>query len=312
MLGWLCALPAPTSAELPTTRIGYLPITDHLTLGIATVNGKFASQKIEAVRFTDWSTLSEALRSRSIEGAFLLAPLAFQVKRSGADVHIVLLGHRDGSALIVGTKSGIHAPADLRTKTLAIPQRFSTHNMLLHQYVSRNSLRSGVDFKILELAPSEMVAALSQSQIDGFIVAEPFGARAQVLGIGSVLVLSKDIWEHHPDCVLVLQDDFLKMRTRSAELVANLVNAGEFIEAHRSDAAELGAKFLGQPLDAMKRAMLEPEDRVTFHSLTPNKAELQKIYTYMKDEMSLFPDAIDMEALVEDDLAKRAYEMLGQ
>ena len=63
---------------------------------------------METIKFSDWASISEALRSGSLDGAFLLAPLAFQAKLKGAPIKLVLLGHRDGSALIVTVKKGIN------------------------------------------------------------------------------------------------------------------------------------------------------------------------------------------------------------
>ncbi len=107
-----------------STRIGYLPITDHLILGIAKEQANFKSVALDTVKFSDWASVSEALRSGSLDGAFLLAPLAFQTKLKDTPIKLVLLGHRDGSALIVSVKNGINTVQDLRGKTIAIPQRF--------------------------------------------------------------------------------------------------------------------------------------------------------------------------------------------
>src|SRR5262245_3159807 len=106
MLLLLLGSVSPARADVPTLKIGYLPITDHLTLGVAQANESagYRDVRVEPIRFADWASLADAVRSGSLDGAFLLAPLAFRMKLAGTAVKILLLGHRDGSAIIVPAK----------------------------------------------------------------------------------------------------------------------------------------------------------------------------------------------------------------
>lgn len=303
-----------SSSSTATVKIGFLPITDHLLLGVSQERdgARFKNLTLAPIKFSDWSTLSESIRSGDLDGAILLAPLAFQVKLKGAPVKVVLYAHRDGSALIVRVKENIKTVHDLRGKTIAIPHRFSTHNMLLHLYTSRAGLVYGKDFKTIEMAPPDMVAALAQGNIDGYIVAEPFGARGELSGAGRVLVLSGQIWKHHPDCILVLREELLKRNAAGVEeLLQSLVQSGIFVEKNREQAAKIGAKFLGQPEAAMVKALTEPKERVTFYDLFPQKNELNKLQNYMADRMGLFPEKVNMDDLVDSGYAEKAYAILG-
>lgn len=296
------------------TRIGYIPITDHLILGITKEQDSTNYQQIDLdpIRFSDTGSVLEGVRSGSLEGGLVLAPLAFQAKLKGAPIKIVLLGHRDGSSLIVNVKKGINSVQDLKGKTIAIPHRFSTHNMLLHLYTSKAGLKYGEDFKTIEMLPPEMPAALAGGSIDGFIVAEPMGARAELLGVGKVLVLSNQIWEHHPDCVLVMREDYLNAHPEAMdELAASLIKAGIFAEENRDQATKIGSSFLGQPLDAVRKAMLEPKERVTFYDLYPRKEEFTQLQDYMADKMGLFPQKVNMDELVDTQYAESAYQKIG-
>lgn len=305
---------SPQQASKMAAKIGFMPITDHLVLGISQErdNANFKNIDLQTVKFSDWATLSESVRSGSIDGAILLAPLAYQVKLKGADVKVVLFAHRDGSALIVKVKEGIDTVQDLRGKTIAIPSRFSTHNMLLHKYTSDAGLVYGTDFKTVEMAPSEMVAALTTGSIDGYIVAEPFGARAEISGVGKVLVLSGEIWKHHPDCILVMNKAYLERNSAGVqELIISLINSGVYAEEYRDEVAQIGNRFLGQPLDAMMKALNEPKDRVTFYGLMPNIDELNELQDYMADKMGLFPEKVDIKELVDTSYAQKAYKQIN-
>ncbi len=51
-----------------------------------------------------------------------------------------------------------------------------------------------------------MIQAMSLDKIDAFIVAEPFGAKAQSKNIGKILILSKDIINNHVECIVVVDN----------------------------------------------------------------------------------------------------------
>jgi NitT/TauT family transport system substrate-binding protein len=300
-----------TRADKVEAKIGHMPITDHLLLGIAheQQGTSFKSLSLTTLKFTDWATLSEAVRSGSLDGALLLAPLAFQTKLKGTPIKIVLLGHRDGSALIVKSGETIKSPEDLKGTTIAIPSRFSTHNMLLHRYVTQAGLRYGTDFQTLDLAPPEMPSALAGRSIDGYIVAEPFGAKAEKLGVGKVLVLSSEIWKHHPDCLLVVREEFIVQHPEATlELVAALVRAGIFAESDRAAAANIGSRFLGHDEKLILHALTVPStDRVTYYNLSPDKKELAELQDYMADNQGLFPKKVNLEELVDSSFAEKMY-----
>ena len=297
------------SIKITTAKIGYIPIVDHLLLGVAAHldSKKFEKVKIDALRFSEMGLISEGLRSGDLDGGFLLAPLAYQSSLNGAKIKIVLLGHRNGSAFVVTTKKEIKSPSELIGKTIAIPHRFSTHNMLLHIFSSKSNLVPNKDFSTIELTPPEMPAALANGSIDGYIVAEPIAARSEVMRIGKVFALSKDIWKDHPDCVLVFREDFIaKYPEAIQELVSSIVSSGVYAEQHREEAAQIGATFLGQPLEALRISLNNPKDRVTYLNLTPNEEELSKIQSYMGDSMNLFPKRVNIPELLDLRFANKA------
>ena len=84
-------------------------------------------------KFTDWPTVKEALISKEIGGVFILAPLAMQLAADGVPIKVVYLGHRDGTAIVVGKDSSIRDFGDLAGKTVAIPSRYANQNVLMHK-----------------------------------------------------------------------------------------------------------------------------------------------------------------------------------
>jgi NitT/TauT family transport system substrate-binding protein len=93
------------------------------------------------------------------------------------------------------------------------------------------------------MAPSDMPPALAAKQIAGFIVAEPFNALAETMGIGKVLRFTGDIWRDHACCVAVMREDDLTRRPDWSQKVVNaMVKAQAWTRAHRAETAAILSK----------------------------------------------------------------------
>lgn len=283
-------------------RIGHLPITDHLTI-IAAARTRFERVALEPVKFSSWPELAEALKSRAIEGAFALTPIGLALRQKGVPVKLVLLGHRNGSVLTVAPD--VRTAADLKGKTIAIPSRFSTHNILLRRYLEQARIDTDTEVKLIELPPPEMVQALATKRIAAYIVAEPFGAQAELRGVGKVLVLSKDIWPDHICCALFLPEDLLEKSADAVqELVTGFTEAGQFAASHHEDAAQLSKPFLGQDPKVVLHVLSTP-GRVTYDDLVPTVRDVAET----QDDLLKYGIAdapVDVTAFVDDRFARAA------
>src|SRR5438445_80057 len=253
-------------------RLGHLPITDHLTI-IAASRARFEKLTLEPVKFASWPELAEALKAGSLEAAFALTPIGLTLRQKGVPIKIVLLGHRNGSVLLAA--NDIAKVSDLRGKTVAIPSRFSTHNLLLRRLLAGEGMDTDRDLKLVELAPPEMVQALARGGIPAFLVAEPFGAQAELRKLGKVLALSKDVWPNHVCCALNAREDLIAAHPEAVqELASALTAAGRFATEHPKEAAQLSKPFLGQAPAVVLHAMTVPKGRVTYDDLVPTLADL--------------------------------------
>lgn len=289
-------------ADKARIRIGHLPITDHLTI-IAAAREKFERLSLEPVKFSSWPELAEALKGGAIEGAFALTPIGLALRQKGVPVKLVLLGHRNGSVLTVAPE--VRSVADLRGKTVAIPSRFSTHNLLLRRYLGQAGLDAEKDVQLIELPPPEMVQALATKRIGAYIVAEPFGAQAELRGVGKVLVLSKDIWPDHICCALFLREDLIARSPEAVqELVSGLTAAGRFASHHHEEAAQLSKPYLGQDPKVVLHVLSTP-GRVTYDDLVPTIRDV----TATQDDLLKYKVAtapVDLAAFVDDRFARAA------
>lgn len=168
-------------------------------------------------------------------------------KQEGIGLKAVALGHRDGNVVIVS--NDINTAADLKGKTFAIPHRQSSHNILLNETLATAGLTVD-DVNVTELAPTEMPSALASGQIDGYCVAEPFGAVGVSLGAGKVLYSSEELWPDSLCCGLVLTDKFIEERPEQAkEFVQSYKAAGNNLDKEK--AKEVAKKYLSQTDDVL-------------------------------------------------------------
>lgn len=267
----------------------------------------FRSQK-----FTDWATVKEALIARSIDAVFILAPMAMQLRADGVPVKVVYLGHRDGTAIIVGTDSGIDDFGDLRGKTVAIPSRFANQNILMHRMMKKWNMP--VDsIELREVPPPEHPSALRAGGIDGYIVGEPFAAQAEVDGYGKVLYHTKDIWEDFISCVLVVREELIvEDRDIVQELVDGIAKSGKWLDQdmdNRMNAAEVAAEhyYLQDP-ELLKFVLSKPADRVKYTNLAPLKGDFDEIME-LAHEIGVLSRQVEFEEYVDDTFVKPLEEI---
>jgi NitT/TauT family transport system substrate-binding protein len=290
-----------------TLKIAYLPITDHLTI-IALGRIKFAEAEWQPIKFASWPELAEALKAGAVEAAFALTPISLALRQQGVPIKAVLLGHRNGSVLTVKAGEAINTVGDLRGKRIAIPSKFSTHHILIRKILADRGIDPS-EVELFDMAPPEMVQALASGQIDGFIVAEPFGAQAELQGVGRVLILSKDIWPNHICCILNVRENLLADNPEAVqELVNGLVETGQFIEANRKQAAQLSKDYLGQKPEVIEYVLNNPKDRVTFSNLYPAREDFAATQRYMR-LFGIEENTVDLDAYVDDRFARVAYRL---
>lgn len=267
-------------------KVGYLPILDHLTLIVShnRDNDRFQYVDVQPRKFKSWRKMVGALRRNVIDAAFILSPLAMNLHNDGVALQTVLLAHRDGSAITVRKGSGITDAPGLKGKKIAIPDRQSTHLALLSKYLIDSGL-SLKDVSTTVIAPLNMEKAMAKGAIDAFIVAEPFGAKAQASGVGEILVMTRDIIKGHVECIVVVRSEVISNNRKGVqEWVDSLIRSGRFIDRDKDFngsgviagiAAE--KRYMGHKESITVNGLQNPRDRISFSSLKPTREEFQPI-----------------------------------
>jgi len=300
--------------EKPALRIGHLPITHAMLPMIVHARGTLTKSRLELVEYTSWDAMEEDIKNGRIDGGgSILNTLAIKIRADGLPFHPVLLAVRDGSVLIVG--SDIRNAADLKGKRIAVPAIYSPHYLLLYKYLVDHDLIPNIDVDIPMIHPPDMVRSLTAGEINGFIVAEPFGAVAEELGIGKPLALSKDIsipGSTSNECTISLRADFITRYPDAVqEFVEQLILAGIWADEHPEEAAAIVASYLNQKEEIILKSLKEPEGRTSYLNLYPSENEFAAYQTYAIKAGLIDADRrIDINEFIDERFAMRAYQKL--
>ncbi len=236
-------------------RIGYLPITDAAPLLVAHHNGFFKDAGVDVEKPTmlrSWAQLIEAFIAGQVNVVHLLSPMTVWARfGSKVPAKVVAWNHVGGSGLTVLPE--INDIKALGGKTVAIPFWYSIHNVVLQAMLRDAGLEpvsrkqggqpASNEVNLIVMAPSDMPPALASRNIAGYIVAEPFNALAETMGIGKVLRFTGDVWRNHACCTVFMHERDLEQRPDwSQKVVDAIVRAQLWIRDNRAATAQLLSK----------------------------------------------------------------------
>lgn len=226
-----------------------------------------------------------------MQAAFMVAPMAIALRAQGVPVKIVYLGHRYGSAVVVGKSSNIRTFADLRGKTVAVPSRFSDERLIIYKALRDNGM-SDKDLRILEMAPPDVAGALAAGAIDAFSMGEPYPSQAEMGGYGRVLFHAKEYWPDYISCVLVIRQDVIDTKPEAVQvLVDGIARSGLWLDKGRNNrehAADFVARYYyRQDPKLLRWALTNPLDRVQYTPLTPYRKDFDLIRDLMLETRTL-------------------------
>ena len=285
-----------TAREEEPLKIGYLPIADSAPLLVAHHLGLFEETGVKAAKpvlFRNWASLVEAFLAGEVNIVHILSPMAVWARFSNhAPVQCVAWNHIDGSALTVA--NNINNIKELSGKTVAIPFWYSIHNILLQKELRQAGLTvtdkenpKENEVRLTVMPPSDMLPALSNNAIAGYIVAEPFNAAAEIKGVGKILRFTGDIWQQHACCVVLMKEADIQNRPKwTQSVIDSLVKAQIWIKNNRLETAELLSKNGKNAYTPHEKAILQkvfaPSDDdlahyLAHHALSGSPKEWQRI-----------------------------------
>ncbi len=275
---WRCRSASPEGL----LRVGYLPITCHILCPVTLKHLSGTTEGFRAIKFNSWPEMIEALRGEKLDIAFILAPIAIALKSQGVSIKVVLLGHRNGTAMVVRKGLDVSSMRDLAGHTVAIPIRFSCQNLALMRLCAAQGV-SVKDLNIVEMSPPDMLSAMAAGGIDAYIVGEPYAAYAESTDTGKILYQMRDVWPGFISSVIVVREKALReKRTQVDRLIRAFYRESFWVETHREEASKLTAHFYGLPESLLRRVLVGSNSRVSYRDLLPLSRELTDICGFMK------------------------------
>ncbi len=170
-----------------------------------------------------------------VDIGYMGAPPAI-IKHLNAGVATKVVGQVNelGSALIV--RPDVNSFADLVGQTVATPGHATIQFFLLRNLAQKEGVDIG-QITLVTVPPKDMRVKLETGEIAGYIAWEPYASDSVVAGVGKILATSNDIWPHHLDCVVTVDQEFAVVHP---DMVV------QFLKAHR-EATDWVRKALANP-----------------------------------------------------------------
>ena len=311
-------IPEKTQAGKVRLTVGHIQITDHLVLGVLEhmiKTGQYSPKyfELETRCMSGWNPVQKALENADVDVAFIMAPIAMDLFSFGAPIKMILYAHKNGS-ICVRNKKGKNESSFrqfCKNKLFYIPHVLSVHHMLSTMLFNEIGLKAGlVGGKnldvIFEVIPPVMMPEFLATSYDacGFMVAQPIGTKTIFDGDAELLYLSGQQWEHHPCCVVAMQEKIIDTQPDAVHEFADLlVKSGMFIEEHPDKAAEIAVNFLDREEELrlsvpVLTSVLNEHHGIRTHDLYPLKEDLDTIQKYMTNKMGI-GNIIDLDKFVD-------------
>ncbi len=316
-------------------RIGHLKIVDHLVLGYSVFrcNSDYhedhglGDSTLENIPMNSWEQISDGLKQGNLHGAFISSPLAMDLFASGLDISFLMFVHRSGSLIVKNKKNPLKNISDLKGKTLLIPHELSVQHMLLHKLLAAANLEldssnAGDSDIANSLARTESTSPVlmpemlendEDSDIGGFMVAEPYGSQAIAMGIGERLCTSDSLWKDHPCCGLVVQKGFAASHENIIEkLVCHFFQSAKQLNDMILDnqtnekGLDWAENFLDQDRDIVRQSLFNNNVNFNPKMLIPDREKLDIIQNYMTGTMGVMPRTIDLDSFLNPGYAIKA------
>ncbi len=227
-------------------RLGFVPLCDCAPIAVAQEMGLFKQYGLSVIlsREIGWASVRDKIFYGDLDAAQSIAGIAFALGLGFSDLRceiaVPLILNLHGNAITlsselkpseIGKGEGLrshlaHQWKKERPFTLAATHRFSSHHILLHQWLKRHGLTLNDDVEIIFLPPPLMPRHLKAGHIDGFCVGEPWNSESIFAGEGWCPVTSADLSHGHPEKVLLVSGKCLHERKDdSIAMVAALLEA---------------------------------------------------------------------------------------
>jgi nitrate/nitrite transport system substrate-binding protein len=272
---------ALAKTESGVIKLGFIPLTDCASLVMAKELGYFEQEgvNVELSKEASWANIRDKIITGELSGAHCLYSMPFSVYtgvggKAETLMKIAMILNNNGQAItlsnkfcdVVGSNETAKVSAAV-TKLNAVKQiQFAmtfpggTHDLWLRTWMEA----TGIDPKavgIKTIPPPQMVANMKVDNMDGYCVGEPWNGVAVKDGIGFTHIASQDIWKHHPEKALVVNDAFSAAKKDDLKKIMKaIIRASQWLDtlANRKKAAEIigQQKYVNAPADVIEARLM--------------------------------------------------------
>ena len=268
-----------SSSRRRKVKLGFIALTDCAPLVMAKELGFFDDHglDVELIKQASWPATRDNLLTGQIDGAHCLYSMPFSVASgvsgSGTGLKIAMILNNNGQAITLEKSLAGAGYADLaaakkvldgRPKTtLAMTYPGGTHDLWLRYWLlATKADRSKIT--INPIPPPQMVQNMKVGNMDGYCVGEPWNAVAVEQGIGFTHLATQDLWLHHPEKALVVNETVSLDAALMIEVIGAVLEASRWLDDldNRAKAATtLGTpNYVSAPAEEIKGRLLGKYD----------------------------------------------------
>lgn len=269
-------------------RLGLLRLCDSAPVIFAHETGLFTASGLNVTISVEpsWANIADKLSYGLLDGAVMLPPLALAcaagLRGRKTDLAVPMSLSAKGNAIVLTSKlhsllhaKGLRGVIGAKRPRLAVVHQFSTHDLVLRDWLAANGIDAELDVELTALPPAEMVDSLRGGSIDGFCAGAPWAHVAADAGLGFTVVKSHEIWPGHPEKCLALQANLV---ARNPTTVTTLIRVLRAACSRCSDPArrlELAAclaqpRYLDLPANVLANALDATKGGPDFTELYPD------------------------------------------
>ena len=254
-------------------RIGFIPLNDCAPLVMASELGLYGKYGLRVVleRELGWASVRDKVVFGELDGAHAVCGLPFGAAsgRHGIPCVAGMVMNQNGNAITLSEticQSGCRSASSIkrfitsrsnRKLTLGIVSRFSSHSLLLNEWLRRGGIDVETDVNIVVVPPSQMPDHLEKGNIDGFCAGEPWNTIAISQGSGRCVATSSDIFDGHPEKVLMVQERFASEREEEyISMIAAVLEACQYCQSKENQAHVISTLVKGGYI-RIKESVLE-------------------------------------------------------
>ena len=276
-----------------TVRLGLLRLADSLPVLVAEQQGLFAAEGLD-VRINvepSWSNVADKLAFGALDAAVMLPPLALAavagLRGPRTRLLVPMALSEGGNSVVLGPEAAMATvgtaatPAQIAWRLrawvrlqpapprLAVVHAFSTHALLLRDWLASGGVDPDHDVELVAIPPAEVVDALAAGRIAGFCAGAPWGDEAALRGAGHVVLGTEQLRPGHVEkCLAVAERWAVSSPREMSALLRALRAAGPLCDTEAgttTHAALLAGPPLCLPEDATLAALRgERSDRPRF------------------------------------------------